>query len=54
MLLIAAGYPWSNWEEPVVTMKYLKRLEADYIHFKVVLKFVIRIVGTFVDKTFLS
>ena len=35
MLLIAAGYPWSNWEEPVVTMKFFKRVAADYIHFKV-------------------
>ena len=35
MLLIAAGYPWSNFEEPVVTMKFFKRVAADYIHFKV-------------------
>ena len=35
MLLIAAGYPWSNFEESVVTMKFFKRLAADYIHFKV-------------------
>ena len=38
MLLIAAGYPWSNFDEPVVKMKFFKRLEADYIHFKVCIK----------------
>ena len=35
MLLIAAGYPWSNFEEPVVIMKFIKRIEDGYIHFKV-------------------
>ena len=35
MLLIAAGYPWSNFEEPVVIMKFFKRNEDGYIHFKV-------------------
>jgi hypothetical protein len=35
MLLIAAGYPWSNFDEPVVIMKFFKHLEDGYIHFKV-------------------
>ena len=35
MLVIAAGNPWSSFDEPVVVMKFVERLEKDYIHFKV-------------------
>ena len=54
MLLIAAGYPWSNWEEPVVTMKFFKRVAADYIHFKVfkLIQAILTITLTVLDKSF--
>ena len=54
MLLITAGSPWSNFEEPVVTMKFFKRVAADYIHFKVfkLVQAILTITLTVLDKSF--
>ena len=47
-LVIASGDPLSNFDEPLVRLEVVKRLEADYIHFRGSTKLPKNFAGTYI------